>query len=122
MLVEDDDDVAEAMVDVLETEGYDLVRAENGERALEMLGKSSQHGALPSLILLDLTMPVMDGFQFRAAQLKDPRIAEVPVVVLSADSFTAEKALGLGVKGYLLKPLTLDRLVRSVQQHLAACA
>ena len=112
LLVEDDLDVAEAILDVLMDEGYQVAHATNGREALELLKSAPK----PSLILLDLMMPDMDGCQFREAQLRDPRLANIPVVVLSADRRVAEKAHELGVLGFVAKPLGPDQLVSIVEQ------
>src|ERR1043166_6147962 len=78
LVVEDDPDVREALVLLLEREGYAVTSVNNGQEALEQLR------ATPSaLILLDLMLPVMDGFEFRVHQLQDPALARVPVIVLS---------------------------------------
>jgi len=81
LLVEDDYDLREAMLDTLETGGYHTVAVPNGLEALEWL-KETAHP--PLLILLDLMMPVMDGWTFREEQLKVPALAGIPVAVLSA--------------------------------------
>jgi len=111
LVVEDDPDIAEAMIDVLVDEGYDVRHAANGREALSVLRSSP---AEPSLILLDLMMPEMDGPQFREAQLRDPRFAAIPVVVLSADRNCAQRATELGVSGYVVKPLGPEQLVSLV--------
>jgi CheY-like chemotaxis protein len=113
MLIEDDPDVAEAVFDVLTDDGYEVTHACNGRVALELLGAT---GEPPSLILLDLMMPEMDGPEFRAAQLRDPRYADIPVVVLSADRHGAEKARELGAFAFVTKPLHPDQLVSVVEQ------
>lgn len=82
LLAEDDYDLREAMIDVLELEGYSVKAVPNGLEALEWLLGTS---APPSLIFLDLMMPVMDGWQFRLEQLARPALASIPVVVLSAN-------------------------------------
>jgi CheY-like chemotaxis protein len=107
LIVEDDLDVREALTQVLEFEGYSVVGATNGREALDRL----RAGALPSLILLDLMMPVMDGLQFRAAQMRDPSLAHIPVVVISADGKVDQKVASLGVAGYMKKPLDVDSLL-----------
>lgn len=118
LLVEDDPDVAEAMLDVLLDEGYDAVHASNGREALELL-----HGSeCPSLILLDLMMPEMDGLQFREAQLRDPRIAHIPVIILSADRQVAEVAGALGVNGFMVKPLGPEQLMAVLHEQGATSA
>ena len=80
LIVEDDFDIREALTQILEEEGYAVREAANGREALDVAARE-----LPSLILLDLMMPVMNGWQFRAEQIKDPRLAPVPVLVISAD-------------------------------------
>lgn len=81
LLAEDDDDLREAMLDTLQDAGYRVAAVANGQEALDWLHDAER---LPSLILLDLMMPVMDGWQFREAQSKDTKVSLVPVVVLSA--------------------------------------
>ena len=71
LVVEDDPDAREALIDVLEISGYSAEPAGNGREAIDLLRRSS----LPSLIILDLQMPVMNGWEFRAAQKKDPKLA-----------------------------------------------
>jgi CheY-like chemotaxis protein len=81
LLAEDDDDLREAMLETLEEAGYAVFAVSNGRDALSWLHEAPR---LPALILLDLMMPVMDGWQFRELQRVDPRASKVPVVVLSA--------------------------------------
>ena len=109
LLVDDDDDVREAFIDVLRNEGYEITTARNGCEALELL----RRGARPGVILLDLMMPVMDGFEFRAQQLADPSLADLPVVVLTA-GLVSERVRQLRPLAYLTKPFDLDDLLRVV--------
>lgn len=113
LVIEDDDDIAEHVRLLLEHEGYRVVVTPNGRAALEAL---SQPNPLPSVILLDLMMPVMDGYEFRKAQLADPRIAKVPVVLITADSFVAEKAARTGAAAALGKPFDIDQLLGVVKR------
>ncbi len=83
MVVEDDAHIRELVMQVLACEGFTAVAASNGAEALQYLRREYVH---PALILLDLMMPVMDGWQFRAEQLKDPALARIPVVVMSAST------------------------------------
>lgn len=119
LVIEDDLDIAEAMLDVLMDDGYEVAHASNGREALELLHSQPQ----PSVILLDLMMPEMDGAQFREAQLSDPKLAQIPVIVLSADRKVAEKAHELGVQTYVVKPLGPEQLLsiveRARQEHLS---
>ncbi|HWX35745.1 MAG TPA: response regulator, partial [Steroidobacteraceae bacterium] len=81
LVVEDERGQREALAEVLSRLGYEVQCAANGSEALELMRHSE---SLPGLILLDLMMPVMDGWEFRAQQRKDRALADVPVVVLSA--------------------------------------
>jgi len=74
LVVEDDRDVRESLVAVLEDAGYRVMSAADGRAALDLL----RAGPRPAVILLDLMMPVMDGFEFRAEQVRDPSLADVP--------------------------------------------
>jgi CheY-like chemotaxis protein len=110
LIVEDDDDIREALTQILELEGYTVREAANGREALDISAREP-----PSLILLDLMMPVMDGWQFRAEQIKDPALAQIPVVVISADAGIQEKVASFGAASVLPKPISLDRLLRAVE-------
>ncbi len=113
MLVEDDLAIRETLRELLEGEGYGVQSAENGRDALARLRSSEP----PRLILLDLTMPVMDGWAFRRAQRGDPTLSQIPVVVLSADHPLAEKVSDMAVAGYLAKPFELATLLDTVQRY-----
>lgn len=69
------------------------------------------------MILLDLMMPVMDGFQFRAEQEKDERLAQIPVLLMTADSNAEIKAMEIGAKGYLRKPVSADTFVKVAEKY-----
>jgi len=112
LLVEDDLAIRQAVTDVLEGEGFEVTCAANGEEALRRLGDG---GPPPGVILLDLMMPVMDGWAFRSAQRRDPRISDIPVVVVSAD---AEGTLAsLAPAAFLPKPYDLGRLLAVVGRY-----
>lgn len=91
---------------VLEANGYQVLEAGDGAEALVVV-----RAHRPSVILLDLMMPGMDGFQFRESQLQDPAIASIPVVVVSGGGTVPEKASALGAAGYLVKPTDVQRLL-----------
>lgn len=113
MLIVDDDDVLrETLGDLVESEGYRSALAENGSVALDRL-RSDDH---PSLIVLDLMMPVMSGQDFRAAQLADPKIAPIPVVVLSAAHDARQVCAELGALDCFSKPIDLDRFLAVVRK------
>ena len=102
-----------ALVQVLEDEGYTVRAAENGRAALAALRAPGARP--PCVILLDLMMPVMDGWAFRAEQLRDPLLAEIPVVVLTADGNAAARSAVLEVAGALRKPVELLTLLAAIQ-------
>ena len=110
LLVEDDDDVREALADVLREAGYDVAWAADGAEAMRAL----RGGLRPSAILLDLMMPVMDGFQFRAEQESDPALAPIPVIVVSADGRLDRDAAALHAAAMLAKPAEVDDLLATV--------
>ena len=113
LLIEDDADLADAIAEILTMEGYRVVYASDGMAALALLADSE----LPDLILLDLMMPKMSGWEFREAQLRDYRIARIPVVVLSA---TGEPARPIDAMRILRKPVTLEALLATVKELAGA--
>jgi CheY-like chemotaxis protein len=104
LLIEDDADLRESLAEVLANKGYEVKTAIHGEAALEAL----REGDLPSVILLDLMMPVMNGWEFRLQQLSDPRLAAIPTVIMSA---VASQAGNMGAVATLSKPVNLPALV-----------
>jgi CheY-like chemotaxis protein len=116
LVVEDDADILRSIVQVLEDEGYSVRAAENGRAALAAL--RAPGATAPCVILLDLMMPVMDGWAFRAEQLRDPTLAHIPVVLLTADGAAVEKAALMNVAGALRKPVELLTLLSAIQRFL----
>jgi CheY-like chemotaxis protein len=110
LIVEDDEAVREALATFLEVEGYPVLVAGDGEEALRQLRARTSVG----IILLDLMMPVMNGWQFREHQLKDPTIASIPVLVVTADDRAAQKAADIGAAGFMTKPIEFDQLLRQI--------
>jgi len=117
LLVEDDIDIRIDLADLLRTEGYEVETAANGQEALDWL---RDHRDEVGLILLDLMMPVMNGWDFRARQLEEPELISIPVVLLSGAGDVARHALALKTAGYLIKPLRLDSLLRVVTRLFPA--
>ena len=99
-------------METLRDRGYAVESASDGEQALHLL----RAGARPGLILLDLMMPRMSGSEFRMAQLVDPALAGLPVVLLSADGRMEEKAVALKVQGAIRKPIDLDELFSLIER------
>jgi len=110
LIVEDDLDTREMLGRFLELEGYTVETAENGKRALERLGS----GVGACVILLDLMMPVMDGWQFRQEQIRDASLADIPVIVVSAAG--RERLEKIHANAYLSNPVDLDELLGCVTQ------
>jgi CheY-like chemotaxis protein len=111
LLVEDNDDVREMMAVALELGGHSVVSVANGRAALDVL----RHAPRPSLILLDLMMPVMNGWELRKVLDSDPRLAEIPVVVISA--VTSEVEERLPGTPFVPKPIDIEHLLDVVQEQ-----
>jgi len=117
LVVEDDDMIREALTELLRDEGALVTAAANGREALQAL--RSPGGT--DLILLDLMMPVMDGWEFRVDQRADPLLAAIPLIAMSADM--SAKARAIAADAYLRKPLDFNELVgriRAVVDHAVA--
>jgi CheY-like chemotaxis protein len=112
LVVEDDPDLRETLIDALSSFGCTAAAACNGRDALDQL----RAGARPQVILLDLMMPVMDGWEFRKQQLADPKLADIPVVALSAH----EELKKFPAPVLLKKPLQLAELQRALSRFGAA--
>ena len=89
LLVEDDPDIRISLQSILAEEGFEVVACSNGRDALASLGTMTA----PDLIILDLMMPVMDGWQFRIQQKNDPALAQIPVIAISADASSKAAAI-----------------------------
>ena len=113
LVVEDDPDLLEAVSSALEAEGYRVGRARHGLEALGQL----RAGKRPSVILLDLMMPIMNGWQFRHAQRQDSELSKIPVVVVSAKNDSPQHAAWLEADGYIQKPISLETLLATVQRY-----
>jgi CheY-like chemotaxis protein len=112
LIVEDDADLREMMAQLLNLEGFKSATVANGREALEYLHDGAER---PDVILLDLMMPVMDGWEFRRQQQADPALAGVPVIILSA--LDAARAADVHAEAFLKKPLDFDRLLELVREY-----
>ncbi len=112
LIVEDDSDLREMMAQLLTLEGFQSKTVANGKEALRYL---SDANTPPDVILLDLMMPVMDGWEFRKVQQADPVLARVPTIVLSA--LDQGRANDLKPAAFLKKPLDFDRLLQLVREY-----
>jgi two-component system response regulator MprA len=116
LLVDDNDDAREALAFLIERYGIQVVQARNGRDALRQL----EQGLRPGLILLDLMMPQLDGWAFRAEQRRLPGGEDVPVVIYSASPTVGDDAAQLQVAGWLQKPLDFDELLAMVRRYCVA--
>ena len=110
-VVEDDLDTRDMLGRFLELEGFHVELAANGKQALERLSA----GVHPCVILLDLMMPVMDGWQFRREQVRHRGLAEIPVIVVSAAG--KDRLAEIDANAYLSKPVDLEQLLERVSQY-----
>jgi signal transduction histidine kinase len=114
LIVEDDADTREAFDVLLSADGFRVAGCSNGREALDWLHASPA----PDVIVLDLMMPVMDGWQFRVTQKSDPKLAAIPVVAISADA--TAKAAAIDADAYLKKPVDYEVLVDAIDRLLVA--
>jgi CheY-like chemotaxis protein len=113
LIVEDDADLREMMAQLLTLEGFAAATVSNGREALAYL----RTNVAPDVILLDLMMPVMDGWEFRREQQRDRDMAGVPVIVLSA--LDQPRAVDVQADAFLKKPLDFDRLLELIRRYCA---
>lgn len=116
LVVEDEDSVRDSIAELLELDGYTVVAARHGQEALDALAG----GAQPNLIVLDLMMPVLNGWEFREAQRSSPDIAGIPVLLLSGAGGLDAEAAALGAAAYIEKPFDPECLLRTVARHIGA--
>ena len=111
LLVDDDDDVRDELAAILDARGFHTISARDGAEALRLC---ADQGLKPAVIVLDLLMPVMDGQEFLERQQHNGRLADVPVIVLTAQPERA-KRLRQAVHGVLEKPFRLQALLKMIQ-------
>jgi CheY-like chemotaxis protein len=111
LIVEDDPEIRETLKEIIELEGYTAFTAPDGRKALELLRGSAQR---PCLVLLDLMMPVMNGWELLDLREQDLKLATIPVVVVSA---AGERAQGTSASGHIKKPVDIDVLLKTVRQY-----
>jgi CheY-like chemotaxis protein len=114
LVVDDDASIRESLAELLGDEGCRVQTATNGAEALSLLRPPAQ--LRPCVILLDLMMPVMNGQEFYAEQQRDPALATIPIVVISADKNLALKATGIGSE-FLPKPVRLETVLGVLGRH-----
>ena len=116
LIVEDDAALLEALGQVLIDEGYDLLSARDGLEAVNYLKKGNR----PDVILLDLSMPVVNGWEFRMFQKRDPDLAQIPVILITAGGYTREEVAWLEPSALLPKPLDLPLLLSIIRRFCAS--
>jgi len=113
LVVDDDVDLVAVMKGTLESKPYEVIVAYNGKEGLEKAKKEK-----PDLILLDIMMPVMDGFNFAEQFGKEPSLAKIPVLALTSFSESLGQPFPFQVAEYLRKPLKPKELIAKVEEHL----
>ncbi|HET9199831.1 MAG TPA: response regulator [Dehalococcoidia bacterium] len=113
LVVEDDERIQRLVELVLRGEGYSVLQAGDGRQALDMIDS-----AKPDLVLLDLMLPVLDGWALRERLRQRPTTSDIPIILMSAVRNLPEAAQELEVADYLSKPFEIDDLVRSVRRRL----
>lgn len=113
LLVDDDPDIREILADLLQGEGYPVTTASHGREALARM----REGAIPCLIVLDLMMPVMNGWEFRREQLSDPATRDVPVVLYTGVPNPAAEAEALKAVAYVAKSVNFRAILDLVKQY-----
>jgi CheY-like chemotaxis protein len=113
LVVEDVPDLRDLVKQVFVEEGFECETAAHGLEALEILAKMER----PGLILLDLMMPFMNGWEFRKAQLRDPRLASIPVILVSAGGNVNDQAYNIGAADYMRKPYDHETLLRAAHTY-----
>ncbi|HTP26300.1 MAG TPA: response regulator [Anaeromyxobacteraceae bacterium] len=111
LIVDDDDAIRSGLAEVLADEGYAVTEARDGQVGLREAKSNPPH-----LILLDLMMPTMTGWDFMAAQNRDPALAQIPVIIMSAFADDGPESLP-EVAAHLAKPFRIPVLLEVVQQH-----
>lgn len=122
MIVEDDLIILENVSQLLQLNGLNVIEAHDGQMALSYLQDPDNQGLkMPMVIVSDLMMPNMDGFDLLRAVRADPTLQSMPFVLLSArsDSSDLQQAFALGANDYLIKPFEVDQLMEVIRYHLA---
>jgi CheY-like chemotaxis protein len=110
LVVEDDEDIREALKELLSDEGLETLLAANGQEAIDYLRGAIQ---LPDVILLDMMMPVKNGQQFRSEQMADERLRQIPVIVMTAKQEMDTSKMDAA--GVIKKPITIPSLLTLIK-------
>lgn len=112
LVVDDDPDIRETLSELLDANGYEVLEAENGQIALDVLKNTPR---FPCVVLLDLSMPVLDGREFLRRRASDPILRSIPVVVVSGSNQPADPIEG--IDEYLRKPVKFERLIEVIEHY-----
>jgi CheY-like chemotaxis protein len=112
LVVDDDFDIRDLLIEILQDAGFSVVTASQGSEALTLL-----RTVRPDVILLDVNMPVMNGFEFRRAQRRDPTLRVIPTVVMTAVDLEQDRLAELAADGALGKPISLPDLLSVVERY-----
>jgi twitching motility two-component system response regulator PilH len=112
LLVDDSKTELHHLTDILSKRGYSVRTAENGDDAMRRLGEDK-----PDLILMDVVMPGQNGFQLTRAITRDPRFADVPVIMCTSKGLETDKVWGMrqGARDYVVKPVDADELIGKIR-------
>jgi CheY-like chemotaxis protein len=115
LVTDDNSEYRRSVMEILRLEGYDVIEAADGAEALEMTRLNG-----PDMILCDVDMPVMNGFEVLAALKTDPTLAQIPFLLVTGRADAASVAQGkqLGADDYMLKPMKIDLLLDKIQHYL----
>ena len=117
LVVEDQEDNRQILRDLLGNAGYELTEAENGEEAIAAAGKQR-----PDLILMDIQLPIMDGYEATRRIRTNPDLKTVPIIAVTSNALSGDeaKALAAGCDGYVTKPYSPRALLAKVRTYLAS--
>lgn len=119
LTVDDDESIRQSVTDMLEMEGFEAVWAKNGQVALDYLN-AIPDSELPDLVLLDYMMPVMNGKEFFRAKLKSPKLAQIPVVMMTANGNLVNVMDNVeSAGGYMSKPMDYETVVKMVKHFVS---
>ncbi len=115
LVIEDQEVLRESILNILNTRGFSAIGAEDGRRGLQLATEW-----VPDLILCDIRMPELDGYEVLSSLRQDPLTATIPFLFLTAETIqtVASKGKLLGANGYLLKPFTTAELLEAISQEL----
>jgi two-component system chemotaxis response regulator CheY len=113
LIIDDEGDLRDALGDALETEGFEVISAHNGQDGIMKL----RSRPWVDLILLDLEMPVSNGFEFKERQEQDPQLSKIPVIIFSGHKPDLDTLMRMKARDYFIKPMKTEALVASIRKH-----